>query len=296
MTRYACTQPGCPRRPAVTADTAPNCYTCGGAMAEVTPPRLSMEFTYEEPEYFDYTRSVEYRHLTSEGFGMLSDRGRSDDDEISFRECPRVPVPHPAPDIAEALRRHGIESATTAEPVPYTRVPVSRSLDGLTVTGNDGPMREEAWPIIGFECPEPKPEQRASRTLPPMTINVMPSEPIEDLEALRRELQAEILRALSEPDPCPYVGTGEQALVRAIERAGGTLIDPETPPTGDLDALCAKYGHLPVADALDAIERDARQMGIETDRDAIWRAATERNRLDLDAPIQPPSTAPPKAP
>jgi hypothetical protein len=78
--RYACAQPGCPRRPAVTAETAPICYTCGRAMAEVARPVLIMEepYIYEEPEYIEY---------------------------------PRIPVPHPAPDVAEALRRHGMEPA-----------------------------------------------------------------------------------------------------------------------------------------------------------------------------------------
>lgn len=38
MTRYACSKPGCPQRAAVTAETAPTCYTCGEAMAEVAPP------------------------------------------------------------------------------------------------------------------------------------------------------------------------------------------------------------------------------------------------------------------
>lgn len=35
MTRYACTQPSCPRRSPVSAAEPPTCYTCGGKMAAV---------------------------------------------------------------------------------------------------------------------------------------------------------------------------------------------------------------------------------------------------------------------
>lgn len=40
MTRYACSNPGCPPRTPVPADGAPTCYTCGGAMAVVVGPGI----------------------------------------------------------------------------------------------------------------------------------------------------------------------------------------------------------------------------------------------------------------
>ena len=41
MTRYACSNPACPPRKPLTADAAPTCYTCGGAMAVATVVRAN---------------------------------------------------------------------------------------------------------------------------------------------------------------------------------------------------------------------------------------------------------------
>jgi hypothetical protein len=37
MTRYACSNPSCPKREPVTAETAPTCYTCGRTMVIAVP-------------------------------------------------------------------------------------------------------------------------------------------------------------------------------------------------------------------------------------------------------------------
>ncbi len=157
MTRYACTQPGCPRRPAVTADAAPTCYTCGGTMAEVARPVFILEPYIYEDDFFDCKKY---------------DPSRATDEDLQR--------------LVELTGTHRVH------------------------------------------IPEQPPENHATRTLSGVTIEVTPPR-IDDLEAFGRQLLAEILRALSEPDPCPYVGTGKQALVRAIEQEGGALIDPEAP-------------------------------------------------------------------
>ncbi len=58
--------------------------------------------------------------------------------------CPkREPVTADAAPRCYTCDRPMAEVATD----PYVRVPVARSLDGFSVASNDGPLREEAWPL-----------------------------------------------------------------------------------------------------------------------------------------------------
>jgi hypothetical protein len=100
MNRYACTNPSCPRRDPVNAAEPPTCYTCERPMAEVAPePVVMMEpYIYEDSEYFD--RKPSYDPINAQF-------------DLGYTEYPRVPVPHPAPDVAEALRRHGVAPASS---------------------------------------------------------------------------------------------------------------------------------------------------------------------------------------
>ncbi len=125
MTAYACSNPLCPRREPVSADTAPTCYTCGRPMA----PMLAMEYFHE--------REWEFFESPPDGF-----------DRVNARLEPMRPTPVRSDFTAAALR--DILGMGTADSRP--RVDVSGAVPALYISLHDWLLgdRVELGPELSY--------------------------------------------------------------------------------------------------------------------------------------------------
>lgn len=185
MTRYACTQPSCPRREPVTAADAPTCYTCGGKMAEVTTTRAT---------YDPCTAQISFNGVRING----------------VLDGPFIEIPEPTPRLFDdELRKRllPVNGATRPDPgedIDPLDLPLGIVYDSANALALGQRIAADVSaalppPTVRISAPEPTPEQRARRELGPITVTVTRSA-VADPEAL----QAEILRALATIDREPH--------------------------------------------------------------------------------------------